>query len=155
MSPDVVEQASEISRSRGQHAEKSVIPDGRNDRVAFLVLDQSDESRSFSARHADLVRGSNDSGHPCCQTFSIESDCGLTVDQKPVATEYYNGLDAGPLANGDCEVANGRHQSSVKGVANLNIGGNLVNRIRLNCHDLQGIIDRRIGTAVHFLKSRL
>jgi hypothetical protein len=75
----------------------------------------------------------------------------LAVDQEPVATENHYGLDSRPLADGNRQVANCRHQGSIESGAKLGIAGNLVNRIRLNCHELQGIIE--IGTALssHFL----
>lgn len=112
------------------------------------MFDESDAGRTFSRGRSDLVRKGNDSRYARCQTFGIEIDGGLAVYEKPVAAEHYHGLNAGPLANGDCQVANCRHQGFVVRGTNLGIRGNLVNRIRLNCHELQGIIENRDGSVV-------
>lgn len=155
MAADLIEQAAEIRGVRCEHAEDGIVADRGDDCVTLFLLEEGDAHRPAAGGGPDFIGRGNDSGHSGCQTFGVEVDGRLAVDQKPVAAEHYDGFDAGPSSNGDCEVANSRHQAPVKSVANLDIAGNLVKRIRLNCHELQGIIESGAAMPLHFLHCRL
>ncbi len=110
------------------------------------MLDERKTHRSLPGGSSNFVSGGNDSGHPRCQTFGVEIDCRLGIDQQAVAAEDDYRLDSGPLTDGDREVANCRHQGSIDSGAMLGMATNLVNHIRLNCRQLQGIIENRDGS---------
>ena len=112
------------------------------------MFDERHAHRTLASRSANLVGRSNDSRDTRCQTFCVKVGGGLAVDEKAIAAEYHNGLDAGALTNGNRKVANGRHQGSIESRAKLDMASNLVEHIRLNCHELQGIIENRDGTVV-------
>ncbi len=148
MPADVVKQAAKVGGCGRQYAKNRVVANRRDDRVAVFLFDERYAHRPMTRTRANFVGRGNDSGHACCQTLCIELDRGLAVDQQAIAAENDDRLDAWPLTDGDSEVANGRHQCSIESGAKLDMASNLVKRIRLNCHELQGIIENRDGTVV-------
>ena len=148
MAADVVEQAAEVCLVGGQNAKQRVVAHRGDHSIASFLLDERDSHRALAGGFTNLIGRGNDSGHSRCQTLGVQIDSRLAVDEKAVAAEHYYGLDPGASSYGDGEVANGRHQAPLEDFANLIIAGNLVNRIRLNCHELQGIIENRDGSVV-------
>jgi hypothetical protein len=114
VSPYIVKETREISRAGREYAKQGIVSDSGDDSVSGLLLDHSHSHLAAPRRRANLVGSGNYSGHTCCQTFSVEIHRSLTVYQQPVAAEYDYCLDAGLLANSDGEVADGRHQCSIK-----------------------------------------
>jgi len=110
MPPDIEEQHAKVGSGIGEDAKQGVIADGRHYRVSVLVLDEREAHLAALGGVAYFVGRSNQTRDPCCQILWIDRNVGLGVDQQPVAAEHNHCFDAGPLSNGDREVANARHR---------------------------------------------
>jgi hypothetical protein len=125
VSAHIVKKTREVGGASCENAKERIVADRRYHGISVLLLDYCHFHIASLRARSDFIGCGNYSGHACCQTFCVELERTLAIDQQSVASQNYDCFDAGSLANGDSKVAYCRHQRSNMNEISRDIAGNL------------------------------